>query len=91
MGIIIKEEYVCDFCGNPVEGAEKLMVGRLQLRKSGARGMSRNFEIVMHNLCADELTQFATPVKQLSLRPSGRGAVHQNGSPRTGTADAIRN
>ena len=61
MGIIVREEYVCDFCGKAI-GDGNPMIGRLSLRKAGARGLGRNFEVALHARCSDKLTREAAPV-----------------------------
>ena len=40
MGVIVTEEYVCDYCTKPIRNAD-VLVGRLSLRKRGARGLGR--------------------------------------------------
>lgn len=61
MGVIVKEEYVCDYCGNGISDGD-VLVGRLSLRKAGARGLGRNFEVALHAGCSDKLVQHAAPV-----------------------------
>jgi hypothetical protein len=61
MGVIVREEYVCDFCGKAI-GDGDAMLGRLSLRKAGARGLGRNFEVALHAPCSDKLTREAAPV-----------------------------
>jgi hypothetical protein len=61
MGVIVHEEYVCDFCGKPV-GEGDAMVGRLSVRKAGARGLGRNLDLALHPACSDKLTRRAIPV-----------------------------
>jgi hypothetical protein len=65
MGIIVREEYVCDFCGKAI-GDGNPMIGRLSLRKAGARGLGRNFEVALHAGCSDTFTRAAAP------SPTGR-------------------
>lgn len=60
MGIIVREEYVCDFCGKAI-GDGNPMIGRLSLRKAGARGLGRNFEVALHADCSGKLTRDAAP------------------------------
>jgi hypothetical protein len=57
MGIIVRQEYVCDFCGKAI--GEDAFVGRVSLRKAGARGLGRNFEVALHNTCSEKLTRHA--------------------------------
>lgn len=61
MGVIVKEEYVCDYCGQGISDGD-VLVGRLSLRKAGARGLGRNFEVALHAGCSDKLVQHAAPV-----------------------------
>jgi hypothetical protein len=61
MGIIVREEYVCDFCGKGI-GEGHALVGRLSLRKAGARGLGCNYEVALHAGCSDKLTREAAPV-----------------------------
>jgi hypothetical protein len=60
MGVIVREEYVCDFCGKAI-GDGKPLVGRVSLRKAGARGLGRNFEVALHDTCSEKLTRHAAP------------------------------
>ena len=59
MGIIVRQEYVCDFCGKAI--GEDALVGRVSLRKAGARGLGRNFEVALHDACSAKLTRHAAP------------------------------
>jgi hypothetical protein len=61
MGVIIREEYVCDFCGKGI--GEDAVVGRLSLRKAGARGLGRNLNVALHETCSQKLTRYAAPVR----------------------------
>jgi hypothetical protein len=61
MGRIVREEYVCDFCGKGIGDGDAL-VGRLSLRKAGARGLGRNLEVALHAGCSDKLTRHAAPL-----------------------------
>jgi hypothetical protein len=60
MGVIVRQEYICDFCGKEIGGGGAL-VGRLSLRKAGARGLGRNLELALHDTCSDTLTRHAAP------------------------------
>jgi hypothetical protein len=60
MGVIVREEYVCDFCGKAI-GDGNPMIGRLSLRKAGARGLGRNFDVALHGSCSDQFTRAAVP------------------------------
>jgi hypothetical protein len=61
MGVILKEEYVCDFCGKTISGGD-VLVGRLAVRKQGARGLGREFGLAFHGSCSNKLTAHASPV-----------------------------
>jgi hypothetical protein len=67
MGVIVTHEFVCDFCGQEVKRDEAL-VGALALRRAGARGQSRNFEVALHDGCSAKLTQHADAVRQPKRR-----------------------
>ena len=41
MGVIVTEEYLCDYCTKRIPNAD-VLVGRLSLRKQGARGLGRD-------------------------------------------------
>lgn len=75
MGVILKEEYVCDYCGKTISGGE-VLVGRLALRKQGARGLGREFGLAFHNACSSKLTQHASQVP----RPRRAGESRRGGS-----------
>jgi ribosomal protein L24E len=61
MGVIVREEYICDFCGKAIGDGDAL-VGRLSLRKAGARGLGRNLNVALHADCSAKLTRYAAPV-----------------------------
>lgn len=67
MGVIVKEEYVCDYCGKNIQGTD-VLVGRLSVRKKGARGLGRDFELAMHRSCSDKLTQHASSARKTTTR-----------------------
>lgn len=60
MGVIVREEYVCDYCGKAISGGD-VLVGRLEVRKQGARGLGRDFDLALHPSCSGKLTQHAAP------------------------------
>lgn len=62
MGVIVRKEYICDFCGKVVR--EDAVVGRLSLRNAGARGMGRNLTVALHEACSQKLTRHAAPMKR---------------------------
>ncbi|MGH2732919.1 MAG: hypothetical protein ACRDJG_08280 [Actinomycetota bacterium] len=61
MGVILKEEYVCDYCGKTISGSD-VLVGRLALRRQGARGLGKEFGLALHDACSGKLTAHASPV-----------------------------
>lgn len=60
MGVILKEEYVCDYCGKTIAGGE-VQVGRLGLRRQGARGLGREFSLAFHGACSEKLIAHSSP------------------------------
>lgn len=73
MGVILKEEYVCDYCGKGISGGG-VLVGKLALRKQGARGLGREFGLAFHSDCSDKLTAHASPVPR-PRRSAARAAT----------------
>ena len=61
MGVIVTEEYVCDYCTKRIPNTD-VLVGRLSLRKQGARGLGREVGLTLHPACLDKLTARATGV-----------------------------
>ena len=61
MGVIVTEEYVCDYCTKRIPDTD-VLVGRLSLRKQGARGLGREVGLTLHSACLDKLTVSATGV-----------------------------
>jgi hypothetical protein len=58
LGVIIREEYVCDFCGKSITDVD-MLVGKLALRKQGARGLGREVSLALHPACSEKLTENA--------------------------------
>jgi hypothetical protein len=58
VGLIRSEEYVCDYCGSAVSSPE-MLIGKLALRKRGARGLSREISLSLHPDCLEKLTENA--------------------------------
>lgn len=58
MGVIVKEEYVCDYCAKPITDAN-ILIGKLALRKQGARGLGREVALTLHPDCSEALTKNA--------------------------------
>ena len=61
MGVIVTEEFVCDYCTKRIPDTD-VLVGRLSLRKRGARGLGREVGLTLHSVCLDKLTAGATGV-----------------------------
>ena len=55
MGVITKEEYVCDYCNKAITDAD-ILIGKLALRKRGARGLGREVVLALHPACSERLT-----------------------------------
>jgi hypothetical protein len=55
VGVIVTEEYVCDYCTKRIPNTD-VLVGRLSLRKQGARGLGREVGLTLHSACLDKLT-----------------------------------
>lgn len=58
MGVIVKEEYVCDFCAKPITDTN-ILIGKLALRKQGARGLGREVVLTLHPTCSESLIKNA--------------------------------
>ena len=58
MGVIIREEYVCDYCSKAITDSN-ILIGKLALRKQGARGLGREVVLTLHPVCAEGLTKNA--------------------------------
>jgi hypothetical protein len=58
VGVIVKEEYVCDYCANPITDTN-ILIGKLALRKQGARGLGREVVLTLHPSCSESLTKNA--------------------------------
>ena len=74
MGLIRSEEYVCDYCGSPVNSSE-MLIGKLALRKRGARGLSREIALSLHPDCLERLTVNA---ERPGRRRRGGTAAHSS-------------
>jgi hypothetical protein len=59
VGIIVREEYLCDYCAKPITDSD-VQVGRLSIRKRGARGLGREVFLALHAGCSDKLTANAS-------------------------------
>src|SRR6266571_8242591 len=80
VGVIIREEYVCDYCGKAITDAN-ILIGKLALRKQGARGLGREVVLSLHPVCSESLTKNA-PSAARSRRRS------PSAEPDTGSAQA---
>ena len=76
MGLIKSKEHVCDYCGSPVSGQE-ILIGKLSLRKRGARGLGREIALSLHPACLDKLTENAERPGRRS-RPSRGGRTAES-------------
>ena len=74
MGVIVTEEYVCDYCTKRIPDPD-VLVGRLSLRKQGARGLGREVGLTLHPACLDKLTARATGVVRTRRSRSAAQAV----------------
>ena len=61
MGVIVTEEYVCDYCNKRIRNTD-VLAGRLSLRKPGARGLGREVGLTVHPACLDKFTAKASGV-----------------------------
>ncbi len=59
MGVIVREEFICDYCTKPIVDSD-VLVARLSLRKLGARGLGREAGLALHPACSDKLTAKAS-------------------------------
>jgi len=50
MAIIKVEEHTCDICGRSIP-LEEVHIGKLSVRKRGARGLARETTLSMHEGC----------------------------------------
>lgn len=73
MGVILKEEYVCDYCGKTISGGD-VLVGKLAVRRQGARGLGREFGLAFHGSCSNKLTAHASPVTRQRRSPKAASA-----------------
>src|SRR3982074_890954 len=63
-GGITKKAYVCTYCNKPIPNAD-VLIGKLALRKRGARGLGREVVLALHPACSERLTDStaAPPVR----------------------------
>jgi hypothetical protein len=59
VGVIVREEYVCDYCTRPIRDSD-MQMGKLSVRKRGARGLGREVLLTLHAACSDKLTANAS-------------------------------
>jgi hypothetical protein len=78
VGVIVKEEYVCDFCAKPITDTN-ILIGKLALRKQGARGLGREVVLTLHPSCSESLTKNAPsatrPRRRREAAPAGEAEV----------------
>jgi hypothetical protein len=58
MGVKLVTDYVCDYCEKEMNGGT-ILVGRIALRRPGAKGIGRVRDLALHPGCLDELTSNA--------------------------------
>lgn len=86
MGVIVREEYVCDYCGKGITDAN-ILIGKLALRKQGARGLGREVVLTLHPSCSESLTKNAPSAARTRRRsPSVEAGATE--APAAVTADA---
>jgi hypothetical protein len=74
VGVIVTEEYVCDYSTKRIPNAD-VLVGRLSLRNQGARGLGREVGLTLHPACLDKFTAKATGVARTRRSRSAVQAV----------------
>ena len=89
MGVIVTEEYVCDYCTKRIPNAD-VLVGRLSLRKQGARGLGREVGLTLHPACLDRFTASATGVVRTRRSRSAAQAVAEPETPAEPEAPPVR-
>ena len=69
VGVITKQEYVCDYCKKTIRNAD-VLIGKLALRKRGARGLGREVVLALHPACSERLTDStaAGPVRRSRVK-----------------------
>ena len=72
VGVITKQEYVCDYCKKTIRNAD-VLIGKLALRKRGARGLGREVVLALHPACSERLTD-STPARPVR-RPRVKSAA----------------
>lgn len=62
MGVVLKEQYVCDYCGRRAIPSE-VLVGTMTTHRKGAKGRGSNpAKLAFHPACAGKLTRAAGKV-----------------------------
>lgn len=82
MGVIVKEEYVCDLCGQEIAKGQPPYVGVIDVRKQGSRGLGRKGNIVGHENCVDKL------LGSVAASTNGHGAKRARKAPAKAKAKA---
>ena len=67
MGVIVREEFIYDYCEKPIVDSD-VLVARLTLRKRGARGLGREVALALHPGCSDKLTAKASGLTRARRR-----------------------
>jgi len=80
VGVIVREEYVCDYCGKAITDAN-ILIGKLALRKQGARGLGREVVLTLHPACSESLTKNAPSAARTRRRSSSAEATAEAPEP----------
>jgi len=80
VGVIVTEEYVCDYCTKRIPDTD-VLVGRLSLRKRGARGLGREVGLTLHPACLARVTASATDRVRTRRSRSAAQAVAEPETP----------
>jgi hypothetical protein len=67
LGVIVRQEFVCDYCAKPIVDSD-VLIARLTLRKRGARGLGREVGLALHPGCSDNLTANASGLTRARRR-----------------------
>jgi hypothetical protein len=76
VGVITKEEYVCDYCNKTIRNGD-VLIGKLALRKRGARGLGREVVLALHPACSEKLTDSMAAPPTPVRRPRSKRAVEK--------------
>ena len=76
VGVITKEEYVCDYCNKTIRNGD-VLIGKLALRKRGARGLGREVVLALHPACSEKLTDSMAAPPTPVRRPRAKRAAEK--------------